>query len=258
MNFKAWLIESEFGLIPDDKKITEKTCFDILKDAIQVRNTTDINAATLIDSSVGIKTMPFLYFESTDEFSIGGFGQYHRNIIEDAMDEDEEKSRRYKLLYSGVYGDHAPNGCVGRLAYGINFNNLKEFLSRDLLRDYNQSDLEELSRQFRKIDVIAYYKSRAGSKNEINVKNSLKKLEEAGAIKNKDKTIVINEKDVYVLGHMKEEEPKIVSPDSSVKPQSITRQQSREYSRKFGPKPQTMSQASYMYGIPMGDWNINK
>ena len=34
----------------------------------------------------------------------------------------------------------------------------------------------------------------------------------------------------------------------------LTMQQSKEKSRRFIPKPQTMRQAAYQAGIPMGDW----
>jgi hypothetical protein len=253
-NFKAWLFESESYI--DDKTVSYSDCFGIIRDAIKLRDS-GISASSLIDARIGMDTKPFFYLEDINKVFLGNFGSYHRSIIDNLRirnSEDENLRNELARLYYGLSGANSPMGVVGRIAYGINYNNINIYIPRDLRVDLERKNMQELKDKMRGMDIIAFYKSKSGSKTDENVKKCLKKLEQDGHVRNKDKTIVINENKVTIFDSLEDD---YKSPENEKEEIKLTMQQSKEKSRRFIPKPQTMRQAAYQAGIPMGDWNTN-
>ena len=251
-NFKAWLFESESFI--DDETVSYSDCFGLIRDAIKLRNS-GISPSSLIDGRIGMDTKPFLYLEDINKVFLGNFSSYHTQIISDLRDSgDENLTDELERLYYGLSWRNSPMGVVGRIAYGINYRNINHYIPYDLRVDLERKDMQELRDKMRGMDIISFYKSMSGSKTDENVKKCLKKLEEDGHVRNKDKTIVINENKVTILGSLEDD---YKSPEKKKEEPNLTMQQSKERSRKFIPKPQTIRQAAYQAGIPMGDWNTN-
>jgi len=251
-SFKLWLAESES--ISSTKTVSHEDCFGLIRDAIQLRNSS-LNPASLIDATVGIETKAFLYLEDTNLLIVGPPRSYHMDVILKAKDygENNKTIDDLRRLYYGLSGGSSPMGVVGRIAYGIYYTNLKNYISHDLRVDLEREDMQGLKNKMKEMDIVALYKSKSGSKTDENVRKCLNKLEQDGYIKNKDRTILLNENKVTMLGTIEQD----YAPPSSVEKKeepSLDQKKSRELSRKFIPKPETFRQAASQAGIPMGDW----
>ena len=247
VNFKKWLLETDSSIMPEAPRIyTINDCVKIWKDAIEEFNV-QLSAASLIDGRVGMVTRAFLYLESRDEIYIGDDGSHHMSIVKEAGREDMSLYQDLTMLFFSVSGGsiRGPNGVVGRVALGIDWEMMKRYLPERLREKYEGENERELAKKFRDLNVIMLYKSTG--KTEKSVKMCLKKIIEKGVVEDVSNTIVVNEGRVTLLS----------SPEHQISPQELEEPVKKEIPSgikgKIRAKPETWRQAGYMAGIPIGE-----
>lgn len=229
-----------------------------------------ISPASIIDGNLTVTHKPFIYLESTDTVYLGIDEGYHDNLISTKTREDANIGLKLRKANDGIYeSDSDVVAAVGRIGYKVNFaklqyrlpvNNIKKFLYGDDKTNWPETmSLKmlvvipyQIKQIFDQIDLISIYRTPISI-----AASSCKKLQENGEIRDPLKTVVLLNKKAYMFNELithasspssgeeyldKKEEPK------------ITTQQSKERSRRFIPKPETIRQAAYQAGIPMGDW----
>lgn len=265
LRFKEWMYFYE-SVSTDTISI-----HDAMNAFLEPKRQYEVNASTLVDGKLCEGQKPFIYLASIDKVFVGKEGEYHRDIIQKERSSDLNLASNLQRAYETSYGGDsmmADLNAVGRIGYRVNYDILKKRLPLDNVKKMLSKEKEVSDSQaaihiftpssaehkslFNQIDIIAIY---SGVKTPINVAARAVKLifEDSDARRAElDKTIVMFDKNAHLgesfVSHAS------VPADKKDETPSKTRQQSIEYSRKFGSKPKTMSQASYMYGIPMGDW----
>lgn len=271
-SFKNWIAitESSVG--------SESSLDDALDAFIEPKNDYELTAATLIDSNLCNGNKPFIYLGSTDKIYVGQDGEYHREIIEREKTTDLGLASDLQRAYETSYGGEsilAPVNAVGRIGYGINYEKLKKILPLANIKRFLGKEEEVTDAQvamhifmpaslphknlFREIDVIAIY---SGVKTPISVAARAVQLlmkNPESSPRSINNTIVVYDKkatlgrEFITHASVPSSEPESVLPSSQQEP-VLTQMQSREKSRRFIPKPETMRQAAYQAGIPYGDW----
>lgn len=271
-SFKNWIAISEESIG------AELSLDDAIHAFIEPKNDYELTPATLIDANLCSGNKPFIYLGSTDKVYIGQNGEYHREIIEREKTTDLALASDLQRAYETSYGGQsilAPVSAVGRIGYRINYEKLRKILplaniKRFLGKEEEVSDAQVAmhifmpaslphKNLFREIDIIAIY---SGVKTPISVAARAVKLlmeNPESSPRSINNTIVVYDKKAR-LGKEFITHASVISSEPerrlpSLQQELITAQkQSREKSRRFIPKPETMRQAAYQAGIPYGDW----
>jgi hypothetical protein len=261
LSFKKWFNLRE----SDDYSPDMKNALEIFMKPEEIF---EISPASIADGNLTNTHKPFIYLESTDTVYLGIDEGYHNNLIFQKIKQDPNIGLELRKAYDGIHqSDSDVAAAVGRIGYKVNFaklqyrlpaNNIKKFLYGD-----DETNWPEIIKKlavipypikqiFDQIDLISIYQTPIPI-----AASSCKKLQENGEIRDPLKTVVLLNKKAYMFNELithasspssgeeyldKKEEPK------------ITTQQSKERSRRFIPKPETIRQAAYQAGIPMGDW----
>jgi hypothetical protein len=270
LNFKKWIEFFEASLT------NELSIEDAVNAFVQPRPEYELTASTLIDANLCPSNKSFIYLSSKDKIYVGQNGEYHREIIAREKTIDPILASELQRSYETSYGGEsytAPENAVGRIGYGVNYDRLKKILPLANIKGFlsNEKEISDgeaamhifmptsfpIKKLFSEIDVIAIY---SGVKTPISVAaRAVQLLMENSSYspRNIDNTIVMYDNKAHFgkefITHASSTSSEEEQLDKKEEPK-ITTQQSKERSRRFIPKPQTIRQAAYQAGIPMGDW----